>query len=144
MKRPQAQDSANANAAIERVVNEYLDGLYHCDAKLLSTVFHPQALYATAVDTPPLILDMATYLPIVAQRDPPARQNAARHERILVIDIVGSVTAMVKLQCSFFQKDYIDLLTLIYTNGRWQIIAKVFHFTATPEAGRKSKTKLID
>jgi hypothetical protein len=107
MKQLQVQNIANATADIERVVNDYLDGLYHCDTELLSTVFHPQALYATAVDTPPLILDMATYLPIVAQRDPPSRQNAARHERILVIDIVGSVTAMVKLQCSFFQKDYI-------------------------------------
>lgn len=136
MTHLQAQEIDQAKADIELVISAYLDGLYHCDTKLLATVFHPKALYATAVDTPELILDMATYLPIVAQRDPPARLSAERKERILVIDIVGPCTALVKLQCSFFQKDYVDLLTFIYTNGRWQIIAKVFHYTAIPDSGR--------
>jgi hypothetical protein len=74
-------------------------------------------------------MNMGTYLPIVAKRDPPARLNALRRERILIIDILGSTTALVKLECSFFQKDYTDLLSLIRVDGRWQIIAKVFHYT---------------
>jgi Putative lumazine-binding len=114
---------------IREVIQNYLDGLYRCDTELLTRVFHPQAIYATAVDATPLIMNMATYLPIVAQRDPPARQNAPRSERILLIDVVGSSTAFVKLECSFFQKDYTDLLTLIYAEERWQIISKVFHYT---------------
>ena len=115
--------------AIGQVIQDYLDGLYRCDTALLARVFHPQAIYATATDASPLIMDMTTYLPIVAQRDPPARHNAPRRERILLIDVVGSSTAFVKLECSFFQKDYTDLLTLIYADERWQIISKVFHYT---------------
>jgi Putative lumazine-binding len=119
---------SDAKTEIGVLIQNYLDGLYRCDSDLLSRVFHPQALYATAVDASPLIMDMATYLPAVAQRDPPARINAPRHERILLIDIVGPNTALVKLECSFFQKDYIDLLSLIRVDERWQIIAKVFHY----------------
>ncbi len=119
----------DAESQIKQVIQDYLEGLYRCDTELLARVFHPQALYATAVDAAPLIMDMATYLPVVAQRDPPARQNAVRRERILLVDIVGPTTAMVKLECSFFGKDYIDLLTLICVDGRWQIISKVFHYT---------------
>lgn len=117
------------NNDINQVIQDYLDGLYRCDTALLARVFHPQAIYATATDASPLIMDMTTYLPIVAQRDPPARLNVPRRERILLIDVVGSSTAFVKLECSFFQKNYTDLLTLIYADERWQIISKVFHYT---------------
>ena len=120
---------SNSNHEIGMLIQDYLDGLYRCDIELLARVFHPQALYATASDTPPLIMDMATYLPIVAQRDPPARLSAPRRERIVQMDVIEPNTALVKLECSFFQKDYVDLLTLIRVEGRWRIIAKVFHYT---------------
>lgn len=120
---------STVNNDIDQLIQDYLDGLYRCDTTLLARVFHPQAIYATAVDATPLIMNMATYLPVVAQRDPPARQNAPRRERILHIERVGPSTAFVKLECSFFQKDYTDLLSLICVEGRWQIISKVFHYT---------------
>lgn len=116
--------------AIEKVIENYLDGLYRCDTKLLSQVFHPRALYATAIGAEPLFLNMDEYFPIVEQRDPPARTNAARKERIIDIDIAGPATAFVKLECSFFQKDYVDFLTLINVERQWRIISKVFHYQA--------------
>ncbi len=30
--------------------------------------------------------------------------------------------------CSILPKHFIDLLTLIHTDGRWQVISKVFHY----------------
>ncbi len=114
--------------AIRKLIGDYLDGLYRCDTRLLSSVFHPKALYATAVGMEPLILGMDEYVPIVAKRDPPSRSNAPRRERILAIDMAGPVTAFVKLECSFFQRDYVDFLTLIRVNEQWKIISKVFHY----------------
>lgn len=119
----------NADRAhIEAVVAVYLEGLYQCDTDLLAGVFHPQAVYATASEATPLVLGLSDYLPIVAKRDPPARSNAPRSEEILLIDVVGPSTAMVKLRCQFFQKHYVDFLTLIKVKGEWRIISKVFHF----------------
>ncbi len=114
--------------AIRALIQQYLDGLYHCDTALLAQVFHPRALYATAVGPQALFLSMEEYLPIVAQRDPPARTQAPRRERILSIDVCRPATALVKLECSFFQKDYVDFLTLVRVEQGWRIIAKVFHF----------------
>jgi 4-oxalocrotonate tautomerase len=131
------QDSAGTSAASRRkadrqairaVVKDYLDGLYHCDTTRLERVFHPRALYATVAGGAPLYLTMQEYLPVVAQRDPPARTGDARRERLLAIDFAGPDTALVKLECSFFQKDYLDLLTFVRVDGRWQIISKVFHY----------------
>lgn len=106
----------------------YLEGLYQCDTELLAGVFHPQAVYATASEATPLILGLNDYLPIVAKREPPARSNAPRSEEVMVVDVVGQSTAMVKLRCQFFQRNYIDFLTLIKVEGEWRIISKVFHF----------------
>ncbi len=114
--------------AIRTVVQDYLDGLYHCDTARLQRVFHPRALYATVAGGTPLYLSMQEYFPVVAQRDPPARTGAARRERLLAIDFAGPDTALVRLECSFFQKDYLDLLTFVRDDGRWQIISKVFHY----------------
>lgn len=113
---------------ITDVIHTYLDGLYRCDTQLLAKIFHPRAVYATAAGLEPLILSMQEYFPIVDKREPPARTNARRQEEILSIDVVEPATAMVKLTCSFFQKDFVDFLTLIRVEERWQIIAKVFHF----------------
>lgn len=115
-------------AQIEKLITDYLDGLYHCNVDLLATVFHPQARYATAAGAEPLILDMDVYLPMVAKREAPAKSDAPRSEEIFFIDFAGPTAALVKLRCSFFQRDYVDLLTLIKVKDRWQIIAKVFHF----------------
>lgn len=120
----------NNRADIECLIGEYLDGLYTCDVECLARVFHPAALYATATGGEAITLHMPEYFRIVAQRDPPARTGESRKERILSIDLVGPETAMVKLACSFFQKDYVDLLSLIRVDGRWQVIAKVFRYAS--------------
>jgi 4-oxalocrotonate tautomerase len=118
----------NARAEIEQVIQEYLEGLYHCDTARLARVFHPAALYATAAGGEVLMLNMPEYFRIVAQRDLPARTGDARKERIVSVDLAGPETALVKLECRFFQKDYVDFLTLLRVDARWQIVAKVFRY----------------
>jgi len=114
--------------AIEALIQDYLDGLYHCDTRLLAQVFHPQALYATAAGEAPLFMTMQVYFPVVEQRDPPSRKGEPREERILSIHRFGDVTALVTLECSFFGKHYTDILSLLKIDQRWQIVSKVFHF----------------
>ncbi len=114
--------------SIEAVIQSYLDGLYHCDTRLLATVFHPRALYATAAGETPLFMTMDTYFPVVDQRDPPSRRGDRREERILSIQHFGPVTSLVTLECRFFGKRYTDILSLLKIEGRWQIVSKVFHF----------------
>ena len=40
---------------------------------------------------------------------------------MLSIELVGPVTALARLQCSIAPKHFIDLLTLLWLDGRWQI-----------------------
>lgn len=110
------------------VLQLYFDGLYHGDVTRLAQVFHPQALYATAVPQEPLILHMEAYFEIVKNRSSPAFKNEARIDEVMSIEHVGPVTALAKVRCAIADKRFVDLLSLIRVDGRWQIMAKVFHY----------------
>lgn len=117
-------------AEVVAVLQDYLDGLHHSDTRLLRRVFHPDAVYATATPEPPLILRMEAYFPVVDARPSPASRGEPRTDAIDHIAFAGPVTAFARVRCSIAPKHFVDLLTLIRVEGRWQIIAKVFHWDA--------------
>lgn len=119
---------AAAYEEVAALMQVYFDGLYYSDTQRLRHAFHPEAVYATASNGEPLILRMDEYFDIVDSRPSPASRGEPREDHILSIEFAGPVTAAVKLRCSIPPKYFIDLLSLIRVNGRWQIIAKVFHF----------------
>lgn len=111
----------------------YFDGLYHSDTERLAQIFHPQAIYACATEGTLTYHTMATYFPVVDKRPAPASRNEPRFDRILSIEFVGPVTAIAKVNCAIGPKAFTDLLTFVKLDGRWQIMAKVFHFDLKPE-----------
>jgi hypothetical protein len=113
---------------IEAVLAAYFEGLYRSDTDILRHVFHPAALYACATGGTLLTLRMEEYLPMVAKRPSPASRDEARTDRIIAIEFVGPVTALARVQCSILPKHFSDVLTLLFVEGRWQVISKVFHF----------------
>lgn len=115
-------------AALTAVLRDYFDGLYTCDTAKLARVFHPAASYACATDGTLLKLGMDEYFPVVAKREPPASRNETRRDRIISIEFAGPVTALARVECAIGPKFFTDLLTFIKLDGRWQIIAKVFHY----------------
>ncbi|WP_299487254.1 nuclear transport factor 2 family protein [Acaryochloris sp. IP29b_bin.137] len=121
-------------SAIFEVLSRYYDGLYRCDPKLLSTVFHPNAQYFTASDGELLHLDMDTYFPIVEQRTSPESSQESYEFSVDSIEFVGPVTAIARMRSSMLSKNYTDLLTLVWLEGGWKIITKVFHFTNHADA----------
>ena len=120
---------------IVAVLQDYLDGLYFSDTQRLRRVFHPSAIYACATGGSLLTLTMAEYFPIVDQRPSPASKNGTRQDRILSIEFAGPVTALARVECAIEPKYFTDLLTLVCVDGRWQIIAKVFHYELHADAG---------
>ena len=118
--------------AVTQALTTYFDGLYHSDTKRLRQVFHPRAIYACATDENLLYLTMDEYFPIVDKRPSPASKNEARHDRILSIEFAGPVTAFARVECAIEPKHFTDFLTLVFVDGRWQIMSKVFHYETRP------------
>lgn len=123
----------SALAEIEALLERYFDALYESDAKLLGELMHPAAIYASASERPLLIRTMDQYLPIVAARPSPASRAEPRRNRIDMIDCAGDETALAKVRCSIGDRDFVDYLSLVRSDGRWRIIAKIFHFTQRGE-----------
>ena len=115
-----------AFSEIPLVLGDYFDALFHCDVERLTRVFHPQAIYATADETPLLYRTMEEYLPVVAARQSPASRGEARRDHIDEIQLAGENTALARVRCSIGERDFVDLLTLVRVEGQWRIIAKVF------------------
>ncbi len=122
------------SATIDGVLQEYFDGLYHSDTERLGRVFHPQAVYASATGGWLIHRTMDEYFPIVDARTSPASRDEQRHDAVLSIELVGPVTAVARVECSIGPQRFDDVLTLVQLDGRWQIIAKVFHYEIAEEA----------
>lgn len=112
--------------AIESQLQLYFDGLYHSDTQRLRQVFHPQAIYACVVGGQLLHYTMDQYFPIVDQRPSPASRAQPRQDRVISIEILGATTAVARVECAIAPKQFQDVLSFLYLDGRWQIIAKVF------------------
>lgn len=115
--------------AITELLHKYLDSLYASDADRLGQVLHPSALYATVADGAVLTRTMAEYLPIVAGRESGATRGDRRSEQVRSITLLAPTLATAVVSVFMGGHDYVDALTLLRVEGRWQIAAKVFHST---------------
>lgn len=115
--------------AVTGVLETYFDGLYHADIARLAIAFHPKAIYATADETPLLYRTMDEYFRVVEKRQSPASRTEPRRDVINAIEFAGENTAFARVCCSIGSRDFIDFLTLVRTDGVWQIMAKVFQIT---------------
>ena len=113
-------------STVTGVLKTYFDGLYHADTERLAAAFHPQAIYATADETPLLYRTMSEYFSVVAKRESPASRGEPRRDVIDAIEFAGENTAFARVRCSIGTRDFVDLLTLVQTDGVWRIMAKVF------------------
>lgn len=113
-------------AAIETTVRTYLDGLYEGDADKLAAAFHPTSALTQSANGELKILPRDEWLAWVRARPSPKAQGLARHDRILSTDRVGPTMAAVKVQCAIPPRFFVDLLSLLKIDGRWQIAQKVF------------------
>jgi len=121
--------------AIEALLEQYFDALHHCDSRRLSEVLHPQALYATASDGGLLTMAMDAYWKVIDARRSAASQGFPRREHVQAIELVGGDTALARVQCISPPKHFDDVLSLLKLDGRWWIIAKVFHYDLVPPEG---------
>lgn len=121
-----------AAASVLATLQLYFDGLHHSDTDRLARAFHRHAIYASATEGVLVHMTMAEYLPMVDARPSPASRDEPRADRVLSIELAGPVTAFARVECSIGPKRFTDLLTLVHVDGRWQIIAKVFHFDLEP------------
>ncbi|MBN9488743.1 MAG: nuclear transport factor 2 family protein [Alphaproteobacteria bacterium] len=115
-------------AEIEKVLQIYFDGLYEGDTKKLGQAFHPAShLYSVGADGKAADLPRADWFKGVESRPSGKSKGSERRDRIVSIDFSGPGMAFAKVECQLPPRYFTDCLTLLKSDGRWQVISKSFH-----------------
>jgi hypothetical protein len=123
-----AKPNVSDRAAIEAAIQTYFDGLYEGDAEKLARVFHPtSALTSISPQDGSLqIVPRDKWFDMVRTRPSPKKTGLVRDDAILSLDQPGPTMAFVKVKCQIPPRYFVDQLSLLKVEGRWQIVQKVF------------------
>jgi hypothetical protein len=120
----------SAHRQILAVLEEYFGGLHAGDVARLRAVFAPNAVLFGEVKGQPYHRLLDDYLKVVADRKSPAALGEPFAMRTISIEVHGAVAQAV-VRCPMLGFDYVDLLSLLQTDGKWAIVAKVFTHLAS-------------
>lgn len=113
---------------IRAAAQTYLDALFFGDVERFRSVFHPQAQLFSATEGTLVNLSLEAYLKLVANRPSPQAKGDRRQDEILSISAGSPTTAHVRVKDVYLPKRFVDDLTFVLLDGKWQIVSKVWHF----------------
>ena len=112
--------------AIEAMLAEYFDVMHTQDMEKFDRVFNENVVLYSAQTGELNIRPFAVYREAVLNRESPQSKGEARNDKILMIDEISDTAALAKVQLEMFGGVMQDYLSLIFINGKWQIISKVW------------------
>ncbi|GIX14863.1 MAG: hypothetical protein KatS3mg118_2822 [Paracoccaceae bacterium] len=124
---PVDESAAGDMDALRASVDAYVEGLRRSDVALLSEVFLPQARLSAVAAGSVLDIPLPAWLDRVRARpDFAARGIDCPHE-IHQIDLGSPATGFARLTTTVPPARFLDYLSFLRIDGRWRIIAKVYH-----------------
>jgi Putative lumazine-binding len=120
-------EDTNSNLlALREAVQTYLDGLYEGNADKIASVFLPTSALTQVFENELKITPRDVWLDAVRNRPSPKASSLVRQDHVLVIDLISSTLAHVKVKCAMPPKFFTDILSFVKLDGRWQVAQKVF------------------
>lgn len=113
-------------AAIEAMLGEYFDVMYTQDMVKFDRVFHTNVVLYSAQTGELNRRPYDVYREAVVNRESPESKGETRKDQIIFIDEMSDTAAMAKVQLQMFGGVMQDYLSLIFIDGRWQIISKIW------------------
>jgi hypothetical protein len=110
---------------IGQVLGAYCDGIYSGNVEQLRSAFHPSAILWGEVKGQPYYRPLDEYLNVVRNRKSPQALGEIYGMQVLAMEIQGNI-AFAKVRCRMLGYNYTDLLSLLYQDNRWGVVAKVF------------------
>lgn len=118
-------------ASISQSLQIYFDVMYECDLEKFDLVFHPSSSLFTMKDGELNVRSFAKYRAEIAVRIPPKSVSQPRMDAVLQIGMLSPEIAFAQVRVRIFEKVFIDNLNLLKFDGRWMIVAKIFHHAET-------------
>lgn len=122
------------DAELLGAVQTYFDALYHCDTKLLNSVFHSSSSLFDADDGKLFVEPIESFSNDVGGRTSPASKGQTREDEILMVDMLSPISAVVKIRLRAHRNIFVDHLSFVKTENGWKIVAKVWHLETLLDA----------
>ena len=116
-----SNNSTDDTHAIEHLIHSYFDGLHRADTEQLASLFSSDCV----LKAPGIRRSKAQWLALVQDRPTPEARGDKQASEIISIEVVGN-QAMVKAKVPVLDDIFIDYLGLLYENGRWLIVNKMY------------------
>lgn len=118
---------------ISHALQIYFDVMYECDLEKFDLIFHPTSSLFTMKDGELNVRPFVQYRAEIAARTPPKSVSQPRMDAVRQIGMLSSEIAFAQVRVRIFDKVFIDNLNLLKFDGRWMIVAKIFHHAETIE-----------
>ena len=115
------------DAELQTLVDNYFELMHTQDMELFGRVFHDNsALYSAQGGAGLSIRPCAVYREEMENRQSPKQLGNARRDEVLMVDQISPTLALVKLQLEMFGGVMQDYLNLVYLDGQWWVMAKMW------------------
>lgn len=113
--------------AIRQTIQTYFDCMYESSADKTREAFHPNARITGYLEDGLHEMSVDDFAGFVASQQPsPSAQGAPPRLDIESLEIAGN-TAVARVRDDYLGMTFLDTLSLLSVDGRWQIYNKLFH-----------------
>lgn len=116
----------HADPSIKKLIADYFEVLHFQDMDLFDKVFHRNCVLYSAQGGELNIRPYDIYRDAVLNRTSPAELGNSRRDQVLMFDQVSPTLALVKLQLEMFGGVMQDYLNLVFLDGQWWVMAKMW------------------
>jgi hypothetical protein len=114
------------NPEIQALIDDYFEVIHAQDMQLFDRVFHKQCCLYSAQGGELVVRPYAVYREQVANRQSPKELGNTRRDKVLMVDQISETLALVKVQLEMFGGVMQDYLNLVYLDGKWVVMAKMY------------------
>lgn len=120
----------NFDSKIAQLGRDYFDLMHHQNMEVFDRVFHPESVLYGVVEDALNIRPCAVYRQAMVDRSSPAVLGNARRDEVLSFDQISPTLALLKMQLEMFGGVMQDYLNIVYLDGQWWVMAKMWEKVA--------------
>lgn len=113
--------------SISQTVELYFQALHECDLMKFDRVFQTSCSLFDSTNGVFTAMPIADYRQVIAQRRSPKSAGQARDDQLISIDLLSADAGVAKVQLRIHDSVFVDHLSLARIDGRFMIVAKVWH-----------------
>lgn len=112
---------------LSNAVELYFQALYECNLEKFDQVFHPSCSLFDSLDEALTVMPIADYRAVIEKRTSPQSVGQIRDDELISADFLSPTAAVVKVRLRIHDKIFIDHLNFAHCDGKFKIVAKIWH-----------------